>query len=133
MSILEYTLESIEKNLDGYLRSEKILRKQGIKGGAFPESEKIDGNKYKERKEKIPYSMFIHQADYHYFVSRVLFINRVYQYALFVGQQCIENYLKALLNINQINFLIPTIWLPLRINAEKYIQMIILGLYTVNI
>jgi hypothetical protein len=52
---------------------------------------------YKNEIAKIDYWHYIQSADYHYFVSRVLFMHRIDEYAFFCAQQCVENYLKAYL------------------------------------
>jgi HEPN domain-containing protein len=50
---------------------------------------------------KIEYWYFVQSADYHYFVSRILFLRHVTEYSQFSGYQCIENYLKAYLKYKE--------------------------------
>lgn len=63
----------------------------------LPQFEKIEKQDYKNEVIKIDYSEYIDSADYHYFVSRVLFLNHVIEYSFFSAQQCAENYFKAYL------------------------------------
>ena len=58
-------------------------------------------DEYHEKLEKTYYWDFIHSADYHYFVSRVLFLHYVALYAQFSAYQCVENYLKAYLKYHE--------------------------------
>lgn len=58
---------------------------------------------YQERFEKVNYYSFIHSADYHYFVSRILFQLSAGSYSLFCAQQCIENYFKSYLLLSGID------------------------------
>ena len=60
-----------------------------------PAFERVDKQRYEEQKGKLGYWDFVSHADYHYFVSRVLFLFHVTEYAKFAAYQCIENYLKA--------------------------------------
>ena len=53
---------------------------------------------------KSPYIDFIQQGDYHYFVSRVLFMHQVVDYSNFSAHQCIENYLKGYLKFLNCSF-----------------------------
>lgn len=43
------------------------------------------------------YWRYIDSGDYHYFVSRILFIHYIGEYSFFSAQQCVENYLKGYL------------------------------------
>lgn len=90
MNIDPITLDSIEKYIH-YL-SEHIE----INALIMPRSNKIkDKIEHKSDLDNAQYHEFISFADYHYFISRILFMNHLYLYSLFAGQQCIENYLKA--------------------------------------
>ncbi len=55
----------------------------------------IGDDTLKDELKELPYYKFIIYADYHYFVSRILFLNEIFEYSAFAGYQCIENYLKA--------------------------------------
>jgi HEPN domain-containing protein len=52
---------------------------------------------YKDAVRNTEYWRYSQSADYHYFVSRVLFVQHVTEYGLFAGHQCVENYLKGYL------------------------------------
>lgn len=45
--------------------------------------------------------VFRQSADYHYFISRILFLHHILNYSQFSGHQCIENYLKAYLKYKE--------------------------------
>ena len=63
----------------------------------------LDNHTYKEKLNNIGYEYYIHSANDHYFVSRTLFMNYIFDYSLFSAYQCIENYLKAFIkNKNQV-------------------------------
>lgn len=83
------TIESIKENIK-YLR--RMIGKNTI---IMPQSETIEKNILDDEIKKTPYHEYIVFADYHYFVSRILFMNFLDFYSYFSGQQCIENYLKA--------------------------------------
>lgn len=84
------TIESIKENikyLNGFIGENTLV---------MPQAETItDKRKFDLEIEKTPYYEFIVYADYHYFISRILFMNSLTLYSFFSGQQCIENYLKA--------------------------------------
>ena len=102
--MFNHTVESIESNLDANLKFEKILAKNDWKGGGFPGSAKVTHQEFNKGREKSTYLDFISFGNYHYFVSRILSMSRIYQYALFTGQQCIENYLKSIILYKQKEF-----------------------------
>jgi len=56
---------------------------------------KLDDDTYKEELNNIGYQYYIKSAQDHYFVSRTLFMNYIFDYSLFSAYQCIENYMKA--------------------------------------
>jgi HEPN domain-containing protein len=85
------TIESIEEYLDGL----KTSIKRG--SGNVPVVETIDNKTYKSEVSNADYWRYIQSADYHYFISRVLFLQHIVEYSHFSGHQCIENYLKAYL------------------------------------
>ena len=58
---------------------------------------KRKNEEYREILEKIDYWHFIQSADYHYFISRILYLHHIGEYSQFCGYQCIDNYLKAFL------------------------------------
>ncbi|MBA3072740.1 MAG: hypothetical protein FP831_04025, partial [Anaerolineae bacterium] len=83
------TIESIKENIS-YLK--ELIGDNTI---IMPQTTIVDNKSYAIEIEKTPYHEFIVFADYHYFISRVLFMNSLDLYSFFAGQQCIENYLKA--------------------------------------
>lgn len=85
------TIESIEE----YLEFLKKAAKEGI--GNVPKLDKRTKNEYRDALNKIEYWQFVQSADYHYFISRILFLHHILEYSQFSGYQCIENYLKAYL------------------------------------
>jgi HEPN domain len=52
-------------------------------------------NEFESDLKKVDFLAFITFGNYHYFISRILFMNYDTGYSYFAGQQCIENYLKA--------------------------------------
>ena len=92
------TVESYIANLE---------RAAEIGAGNVPLLEELDEDAYADRVEKTAYWSYIQSADYHYFVSRVLFMNHVIEYSNFSGHQCIETYLKAYLKFRNV---IPPNW-----------------------
>ncbi|MBA4375794.1 MAG: hypothetical protein C0401_06435 [Anaerolinea sp.] len=83
------TVESIEEYI--IFLNESIG--QGVSN--MPPTDLLDPLSIKSNLEQLHYSEFILFADYHYFVSRTLFMNFVRDYSFFSGYQCMENYLKA--------------------------------------
>ena len=63
----------------------------------LPDVEKRDKLAYENAVKQSSYLDYIQSADYHYFISRVLFLHKITDYSLFSGHQCVENYLKAYL------------------------------------
>jgi len=59
--------------------------------------EKINNDVYQDDVEKIDYWRYVQSADYHYFISRVLFHHHIGEYSNFSGHQCLEIYQKAYL------------------------------------
>jgi hypothetical protein len=57
----------------------------------------VKNEKFADSLESTSYWRFIEFADYHYFISRILYKKKVFEYSMFCGNQCIENYLKAYL------------------------------------
>lgn len=89
MSITDPTIESVEKYI-------QWLKKYIGKGaGNIVPNEEMDKAAYSEKLGEIGYQYYIMFGDDHYFVSRVLFMNFVFDYSYFSGHQCIENYLKG--------------------------------------
>lgn len=83
------TVESIEN----YIKWLNSLINTGVSN--IVPSEKIDNVLYSQKREELHYQDYIMFGDRHYFVSRVLFMNFVFDYSYFSGQQSIENYLKG--------------------------------------
>lgn len=83
------TIESIEEYIH-FLNS-----KIGSGASNIQPSVKLDDHSYNEKLNNIGYEYYIYSADNHYFVSRTLFMNYIFEYSLFSAYQCIENYLKA--------------------------------------
>lgn len=46
---------------------------------------------------KTDYWRYLGKGDYHYFISRILFLHYIGEYSFFSAQQCVENYLKGYL------------------------------------
>ena len=83
------------KQIENYIESHiEIIEKH-------PDSINISTSSYNENFEtqlsKVNFHRFIQNADYHYFVSRILYLKHVYLYSFFSAQQCVECYLKAFL------------------------------------
>lgn len=89
MPISDPTIESIED----YIHWLKSLIGTGV-GNIVP-NEVVDKVTYLEKLGEIGYQYYLLFGDSHYFVSRVLFMNFVFDYSYFSGHQCIENYLKG--------------------------------------
>jgi HEPN domain-containing protein len=85
------TVESIESYVD-YLRTSKDLGASNVAS-----LKQLDGEQYKEARERVEYWHYLQSADYHYFISRLLFLHHITEYSFFSGHQAIENYLKAYL------------------------------------
>lgn len=80
------------RDIEGYL---VFLEQTEGTSGNMPVLEKVSD--YSEKVNRAEYWRYIHSADHHYFVARVLFLKMVFEYSYFSGFQCIENYLKAYL------------------------------------
>ncbi len=91
MSYLPITVEKIEEYI---LFSKKAVDQYPLAIN-LPRTE-TNAN-YKQDISQTEAWQYIQSADYHYFVSRILFLNHVVEYSFFSAQQCIENYLKAYL------------------------------------
>jgi HEPN domain-containing protein len=91
------TVKSVEDYISFLQESVKEGEKIGFRPANVPIIQKIDSQEFEERVKKSKYSDFVLWADYHYFISRILFLHRINEYAFFCGLQCIENYLKAYL------------------------------------
>ena len=109
MNTLSPNVKSVEESIES-------LRKKVVIGpGNVPKIIECDineSNLIKDEKgfniaiaiKKIEYWHFIQSADYHYFISRILFLHHIPEYSFFCGEQCIENYLKAYLKYKNQNF-----------------------------
>lgn len=86
---MEPTIKSIEESIH-FLRSLIGSDVANIRPTVI-----IDKNTYKRKLDNIGFEYYITWADRHYFVSRTLFMNYVFDYSYFSAFQCIENYLKA--------------------------------------
>ena len=86
------TLSSRIQEIQNY-----ILFLEGTEGKAANMPVLKEVSDFKDRVKRTEYWRYIHSADYHYFVSRILFLRMIYTYSYFSGFQCIENYLKAFL------------------------------------
>jgi HEPN domain-containing protein len=85
----EPTIESIEE----YIHFLKSLIGSGAAN--IQPTVLLDKNTYNQKLNNIGYEYYIKSGDDHYFVSRTLFMNYIFDYSLFSAYQCIENYLKA--------------------------------------
>jgi HEPN domain-containing protein len=56
-----------------------------------------DKTRFEKDLASCPWELFVHHADYSYFVARTLLSQGVHLYGLFCAHQCVEAYLKALL------------------------------------
>lgn len=95
ISLLSYLRKESDEVIkaDKYLR---FLRSSANKGaGNLVFSKKLLKSEVKQKIRDSDYWSWIQSADYHYFISRALFLNNVREYSLFAGHQCVENYLKA--------------------------------------
>jgi HEPN domain-containing protein len=92
------TIESVEEYIS-YLQNtvKKASELFKMRPSNVPLLKKLSKEEYDIREKKVKYWDFIHSADYHYFISRLLFLHRIHEYSYFCGFQCIENYLKAFL------------------------------------
>jgi len=95
MSNLDERISEIEE----YILFSKQAADEGVHN--LPTTEKINKQLYNESVNDVDYWRFVEAADQHYFVSRILFLNHVYDYSCFCAQQCVENYLKAYLQYKQ--------------------------------
>lgn len=66
-------------------------------GGRWVIAEYERNADYKTERDDASHVKFLHKADGHYFVARVLLHCGIYDYGFFCAQQCVENYLKAYL------------------------------------
>lgn len=89
MSITDPTIESVES----YIRELEDLIGTGVSN--IVPNELVDKVTFNEKLGEIEYQYYLMFGDRHYFVSRVLFMNFVFDYSYFSGHQCIENYLKG--------------------------------------
>lgn len=89
------TVESIESYID-FLKAAKDCGYSNVASLA-----QLDKSQYDEAVEKAEYWHYLQSADYHYFVSRLLFLHHITEYSFFSGHQAIENYLKAYLKQNK--------------------------------
>ena len=110
MSEFETTISTVEEYI------EHLIKAAEIGAGNVPLLEELDKKEYKAAVEKIDYWRYIQSADYHYFVSRLLFLHHIIEYSNFCGHQCIENYLKAYLKYMKI---VPPNWHSLKKLAER--------------
>jgi len=94
MSAFSPTIKSIEKSID---MIKTAFESDGKRSSRAPSLGNLHGKEYRDAVEKIEYWRFIQSADYHYFVSRILYLHHILTYSQFCSQQCIENYLKAYL------------------------------------
>jgi hypothetical protein len=87
------SIEKVEKYIE--------FLKQTIDEGTanVPSVELINSKKFTDADKNVNYLEYISNADYHYFISRVLFMHHINEYSLFSGQQCIENYLKGYIRL----------------------------------
>jgi HEPN domain-containing protein len=105
------TRSSIEEYIE-HLKSSK-----DIGAANLPGLDELSHAEYVEAVQSIEYWRYVQAADYHYFVSRVLFLLHVTEYSFFAGHQCVENYLKAYLksrgalpdNIHRLGKLLDTV------------------------
>lgn len=75
-----------------------FLEKNSRKIGAIiADIQIVTKQEFKKAYEICDYQYFMTAGDYHYFVSRILFLTGMGIYAFFSAHQCIENYLKAYL------------------------------------
>jgi len=81
-------ISGIEKYID-------FLDENYGRGANLPETQQLNSNEFKKELNSIGYEYFIHLAETHYFVGRILFLNKFGEYGCFCAHQCIENYLKA--------------------------------------
>lgn len=89
MPNIEPTIESIEEYIH-FLNSHIGSDVSNIQPTVI-----LDEHTYKGKLINIGYVYYIKSADEHYFVSRTLFMNYIFDYSLFSAYQCIENYMKA--------------------------------------
>ena len=69
----------------------------GIGAANVASLEECDKRQYRDAVERIDYWRYVQSGDYHYFISRILFLHHIPEYSFFAGHQCIENYLKGYL------------------------------------
>ena len=84
------------KSVEEYIRQ---LERAGAAGAANLPVFEDAGQSYAARIASSDWVPFVHQADYHYFVARILFLQHILEYSLFASHQCIENYLKGFLRL----------------------------------
>jgi hypothetical protein len=85
------------RDADSYLL---FLRDTARKGGAnLVFSRQVNKAEFRAREARTEHWQYVQSGDFHYFVSRVLFLNHVLIYSLFAGHQCVENYLKGYLKL----------------------------------
>lgn len=93
MALPKHCLSQINKLIEKEREFQSINSK-------LPLYEKVKD--FDDRIKNMQYWKFVEYADYHYFVSRILFLNKVFAYSMYCANQCIENYLKAYLKMNGI-------------------------------
>jgi len=91
MSEKHPSIESVEKYITHLQESSEIG------AGNLPLFEELPDDEYREIVDSLDYWRFVQSADHHYFISRILFLRQIYDYSMFCGYQCIENYLKGYL------------------------------------
>ncbi len=93
---LSERLQEIEENL---LRALNAKKRMGEKCGNLPT--RYHNQDFNNKLNEVSYINFIQSGDYHYFVSRVLFLNRVEIYSFYAAQQCVECYLKGYMRLKE--------------------------------
>jgi len=78
---------------DSYLRFLRSSGERGFSNLVF--THRIARSEFHERMQHTDYWQWVQSGDYHYFISRVLFLRMIREYSLFAGHQCVENYLKG--------------------------------------
>ena len=81
MSRFKPTRSSVEEYIEHLERAKKV-------GAAnVPTLSELDRTQYASAVEFIEYWRYAQSADYHYFISRVLFLRHLTEYSLFAGHQ----------------------------------------------
>jgi HEPN domain-containing protein len=71
----------------------------GTEASNITATTEISKTEFKDKVGKSNFVSFINFANYHYFISRVLFLSRDQGYSFFAGQQCVENYFKGFIRM----------------------------------